>query len=102
MRISIAGEGRASLAARAIGKDIKDSGSNVLCAVAIPLAFFVSWGPLLLYAAVALIRLIPDRRIGKRIAPQRRDGARGCQAVQRRVTVGGVLYAYGFDRAPAG
>ena len=67
VRVLIAGEGRDSLIAQAIGKDRKGNISIALYLVAIALAFFIPWASLLLYALVALMWLIPDRRIESRI-----------------------------------
>jgi uncharacterized membrane protein len=47
----------------AVGRDVKGWMSNVLYAVAIALAFPARSVSLVLYAAVALIWLVPDRRI---------------------------------------
>jgi len=61
-------EGRDSILARAIGKDWKGKVSPVLYAVAIPSAFLheaVAGG---IYVLVALIWLIPDRRIERALA----------------------------------
>jgi uncharacterized membrane protein len=49
--------------AEAVRRDGKGKLSLVLYAAAIPLAFFVTWLALAMYVAVALIWLIPDRRI---------------------------------------
>ncbi|MGV8942272.1 MAG: TMEM175 family protein [Lysobacter sp.] len=65
--VLIAGEGKDSLIAQAIGKDHKGNISIALYLVAIALAFFIPWASLLLYALVALMWLIPDRRIESRI-----------------------------------
>jgi len=59
----IAREGRDSLLARAIGRDWKGKLSPVLYLSAIPLAFVSPWISNSLYALVALIWLVPDRRI---------------------------------------
>ncbi len=59
----ILGEGEDSIVARAIGKDHKGVISNALYALAIPLAFVAQWMAQLLYIAVALMWLVPDRRI---------------------------------------
>ena len=63
-QIIIASEGPDSLLSRAVGRrDWKGKLSPVLYAIAIPLAF---WSPVLaqsIYAFVALIWLVPDRRI---------------------------------------
>jgi uncharacterized membrane protein len=55
--------GAQSLLARALGSDIKGKISPVLYAVAIALAFIVPWLSIAIYVLVAVIWLIPDRRI---------------------------------------
>jgi uncharacterized membrane protein len=50
---------------KAIGKDLKGNASAVLYASGIGLAFVRPWISQLIYAAVALIWVIPDRRIEK-------------------------------------
>jgi uncharacterized membrane protein len=57
-----------SVFARALGKDRKGKLSIVLYAAAIPLAFVHIGISLALYAAVALIWLVPDRRFEKQLA----------------------------------
>jgi uncharacterized membrane protein len=59
----IAGQGAGSVVATAIGKDWKGKLSLVTYLAAIPLAFVSSWIASGLYAAVALVWLVPDRRI---------------------------------------
>jgi TMEM175 potassium channel family protein len=56
-------EGPDSTLARALGRDLKGKGSIVLYAAAIALAFVNHWVSIAIYLAVALIWLIPDRRI---------------------------------------
>jgi uncharacterized membrane protein len=56
-------EGQDSVLARAVGKDFKGNVSVVLYAVAIPLAFFIQWAAQAIYILVALMWLVPDRRI---------------------------------------
>jgi uncharacterized membrane protein len=63
VRAIIAEEGNESVLAKAVGKDFKGNISVVLYAVAIPLAFFVQWSAQAIYVAVALLWLVPDRRI---------------------------------------
>jgi uncharacterized membrane protein len=63
VRTIIAADGDNSLLAKAIGPDRKGMLSTALYAVAIPLAFFVHWVAQLIYLLVALLWLIPDRRI---------------------------------------
>jgi uncharacterized membrane protein len=62
-RVIIATEGEGSLLARAIGKDIKGNASVLIYVIAIPLAFLNQWISQGLYVAVALMWLVPDRRI---------------------------------------
>ncbi len=68
----IAEQGPASRLAAALGKDLKGKISPVLYTLAIPLAFLARWLPLGLYVVVALMWLVPDRRIESTIA---RSGA---------------------------
>jgi uncharacterized membrane protein len=62
-RAVIASQGEHSLLAKAVGKDLKGKISPLLYAAAIPLAFWNPWLSNGIYIAVALIWLIPDRRI---------------------------------------
>jgi TMEM175 potassium channel family protein len=55
--------GRHSVLAEALGKDIKGKISPILYAAGIALAFVYPWASIAIYALVALIWLIPDRRI---------------------------------------
>ena len=59
----VAAEGPASKLAAAVGRDRKGKVSVLLYALAIPLAFVHCWISLALYVAVALLWLVPDRRI---------------------------------------
>lgn len=59
----IARQGRDSLLASALGRDWKGKLSPALCLTAIPLAFVSPWIANGVYAFVALLWLIPDRRI---------------------------------------
>ena len=56
-----------STLAKAIGGDFKGMLSVVVYAVAIPLTIVNHWIAIALYAAVALIWLVPDRRIESRL-----------------------------------
>jgi uncharacterized membrane protein len=56
-------EGKTSVLAKAVGKDIKGKISPILYLIAIPMAFVSSWISGALYVLVALIWLIPDKRI---------------------------------------
>jgi uncharacterized membrane protein len=61
-RTLIRANGRDSAVARAIGPDVKGYGSLVLYAAGVGLAFVSPWISYGLYAAVALIWFVPDRR----------------------------------------
>lgn len=58
---------RDSVLARALGADFKGKISMVIYLVAIPLAFVKSWLACAIYALVAVMWLVPDRRIEKNI-----------------------------------
>jgi uncharacterized membrane protein len=59
----VALNGKNSLLAKAIGRDLKGKASIVLYAAAIGVAFFNEWVATTMYYLVAIIWLIPDRRI---------------------------------------
>jgi uncharacterized membrane protein len=59
--------GADSRLARAIGKDAKGKLSTMSCLAAIPLAFANRWISIGLYVFVALMWLIPDRRIESKL-----------------------------------
>ena len=56
-------QGAYSVLATALGADFKGKISPVLYAAAIALAFVASWVSILIYVLVALMWLVPDRRI---------------------------------------
>ena len=66
-RAIVAKEGRDSFVARAIGPDWKGRLSAVLYLAAIPLAFVSPWISSGLYVVVALLWLIPDPRIERKL-----------------------------------
>ena len=68
VRTLIALHGKTSALAQALGHQLKDKLSVLLYAVAIPLAFAYPWAADALYVTVAIMWLIPDRRIEKNIA----------------------------------
>jgi uncharacterized membrane protein len=83
-RTIMASQGPASVLATAVGGDLKGKLSPLLYAVAIPLAFIRPWIADAIYVAVALMWLVPDRRIERVIAAgamvhppgvEERDGA---------------------------
>jgi uncharacterized membrane protein len=63
--ILIEQHGSDSILAKALGSDIKGRISVTLYALAIPLAFVKPAGSYVVYAIVALMWLVPDRRIEK-------------------------------------
>ncbi len=62
------GGGQDALLAKAVGHDRKGKVSQLMYAVAIPLAFWNQWLAGTLYVAVAVMWLIPDRRIERVVA----------------------------------
>lgn len=64
-RTLISLHGKDSALAIAFGKDLKGKISPVIYALAIPLAFVWSWLAFALFVLVAVIWLVPDRRIEK-------------------------------------
>lgn len=64
-RVLLALHGQESALATALGRDFKGKISPVFYIVAIPLAFVNPWLAWVLYVIVAIMWLIPDRRIEK-------------------------------------
>jgi uncharacterized membrane protein len=64
----IAHHGPRSRLAAAVGKDLKGKASFVLYLAAVPLAFVREWIADAIYVLVALMWLLPDRRIETRVA----------------------------------
>jgi uncharacterized membrane protein len=62
-RAIIRRQGTESVLAKALGSDIKGKISPVLYAAGIALAFVAPWVAIALYALVAVLWLVPDRRI---------------------------------------
>ncbi len=62
----ITAQGADSSLAEALGNDLKGKISPVVYIVAVPIAFVNHWVALALYIAVALMWLVPDRRIESR------------------------------------
>jgi uncharacterized membrane protein len=75
-RAIIKREGPDSLLARAVGRDVKGKISPLAYIAAIPLAFVSPWLSGALYVAVAVMWLVPDRRIEHAIARERGAAAR--------------------------
>ncbi|HZQ13422.1 MAG TPA: TMEM175 family protein [Pseudolabrys sp.] len=57
--------GARSILARALGGDLKGKISPILYLIGMALAFVVPWASIAIYAAVAVVWLVPDRRIEK-------------------------------------
>jgi uncharacterized membrane protein len=69
VRALVALHGKTSALTQALGHQFKDKLSVLLYAVAVPLAFAYPWAADALYVTVAIMWLIPDRRIEKSVAP---------------------------------
>ena len=67
-QLIITSQGRDSLLKKAIGGDWKGKLSPVLSIVAIPASFWLHWVAQGIYVLVALIWLIPDRRIERMLS----------------------------------
>jgi uncharacterized membrane protein len=65
--VLIAHDGKDSVLARAMGRDLKGKISIVIYIAAIALAFVHAWIACALYVLVAMIWLVPDRRIERTI-----------------------------------
>jgi len=57
--------GARSILARALGGDLKGKISPILYLIGMALAFVAPWASIAIYAAVAVVWLVPDRRIEK-------------------------------------
>jgi uncharacterized membrane protein len=67
-RVLLATHGQDSLLAKALGNDFKGKISVVLYLAAVALAFVQAWLALAIYALVALMWLVPDRRFERLLA----------------------------------
>lgn len=70
VRALLARHGRNSMLARAIGNDFKGKISVVFYLAAIPAAFWQPWIAYGVYVLVAVMWLVPDRRIEKALSPR--------------------------------
>ncbi len=70
-RVIVAEDGGGSKLAASLGRDLKGKVSPVLYAIAIAAAFAAPWVAEGIYVAVALLWLVPDRRIERVIEPPR-------------------------------
>jgi uncharacterized membrane protein len=71
LQMILAAEGPHSRLREAVGNDLKGKISPLLYLIAIPAAFFREWIADALYVAVALMWLVPDRRIERTVAHER-------------------------------
>ncbi|MCB0321626.1 MAG: DUF1211 domain-containing protein [Bdellovibrionales bacterium] len=62
-------EGNESDLAKAVGRDIKGKFSALLYLVAIPISYLLPWIACLIYVVVALMWIVPDRRIERVATP---------------------------------
>ena len=67
----IASQGTGSILAKAIGRDVKGKISPILYATAIPAAFYKPWIAGSIYVFVALMWLVPDRRIERMLGERK-------------------------------
>ncbi|MGH3496228.1 MAG: TMEM175 family protein [Nocardioidaceae bacterium] len=72
----IAEQGKTSALAAAIGRDVKGKVSPFVYASAIPLAFVERWVSVSLYVVVALMWLVPDRRLERGLEQPGREPTR--------------------------
>src|SRR3954471_20580616 len=63
-RVIIRDQGSGSLVAAAVGRDLKGKASPGLYALGIGLSFVSQWLAMAVFAGVALMWLVPDRRLG--------------------------------------
>jgi uncharacterized membrane protein len=74
-RAILAREGHASILASAVGRDWKGKLSPVVYLAAIPLAYVSPWISNALYVAIALVWLVPDRRIERAVQSRQHQEA---------------------------
>ena len=67
-RVIIHSQGPDSLVARAVGRDLKGKASPFIYAVGILLSLLVPWLGIAVYAVVALMWLVPDRRLERTVS----------------------------------
>ena len=72
VRCLVKANGKDSTLAKALGSDLKGKASTVIYAVGIIIAFFNTWISLALYTVVAVMWLVPDSRIEKKLTEEHR------------------------------
>src|SRR5450759_4047207 len=73
-RVIIRSQGEKSLLAEAVGRDLKGKASPILYAIAIAMAFVQPWVAYGIYVLVALMWIIPDRRIEQAVGAREAAG----------------------------
>jgi uncharacterized membrane protein len=68
-------EGRSSVLATAVGRDLKGKVSPLLYCIGIALSFADRWLGLAVYVVIALMWLVPDRRVERAMTVPRSDAA---------------------------
>jgi uncharacterized membrane protein len=68
-KVLVAAHGQDSVLAKALGRDVKGKMSMALYAAALPLAILSPWISCAVYVVVAIMWLVPDRRI-ERVLPK--------------------------------
>ncbi|MFJ3204791.1 TMEM175 family protein [Streptomyces sp. NPDC086989] len=76
-RAIIRDQGGESLLAAAVGRDLKGNVSPLLYASGIGLSFLSNWIAVAIYAGVALMWLVPDRRLERTVADRPTPGQSG-------------------------
>jgi len=69
-RVIIWDQGPGSLVARAVGRDLKGKLSPLIYAVGIGLSYVTPWLSVAVYTVVALVWLVPDRRLERTVGHQ--------------------------------
>ncbi|HWT70889.1 MAG TPA: TMEM175 family protein [Oxalicibacterium sp.] len=70
-KLIIASQGEHSVLKKAVGRDVKGKASTALYAIAIPIAFLSQKISVFLYVFVALMWLVPDKRIERVLSGDR-------------------------------
>ena len=71
--VIITSQGPDSLLKKAVGRDWKGTGSVIIYLLSIPIAFWSHWVSQLLFVLIALLWLVPDRRIEHALVDKGKD-----------------------------
>jgi uncharacterized membrane protein len=80
--VIIRSQGSSSLVRAAVGRDLKGKASPLLYALGIGLSFVDRWLAVAVYTVVALMWLVPDRRLARTVALRGGDGIDGVDGVE--------------------